>query len=236
MPDSSGIDLNSPPVLIVDDDNRLRRLLRKFLTENGFRVFSAADSRQADELRKWFVFDLMVVDVMMPGESGIDYVRRLRAANDSVPVLMLTAMGETENRIDGLEAGADDYLPKPFDPRELLLRIRSVLRRTDSKPPERQKTEVAIGPFRYDLDACALYRESEKLRLPPAEETLIRLLAKRAGQTVSREELAQSAGCEASLRTVDVQITRLRRRLEDDPAKPRYIQTVRGIGYSLIPD
>lgn len=236
MPDSSGYDLNSPPILVVDDDNRLRRLLQKFLTENGFRVFSAANTREADALKSWFVFDLMIVDVMMPGESGIDYVRRLRAANDSVPVLMLTAMGETENKIDGLEAGADDYLPKPFDPRELLLRIRSVLRRTASKPPEHRKTEVSIGPFRYVLDERALYRGSERLRLTPAEETLIHLLAKRAGQTVSREEIAQEAGCEASLRTVDVQITRLRRRLEDDPAKPRYVQTVRGIGYSLIPD
>lgn len=236
MADLAKNDLNSPPVLIVDDDNRLRRLLQKFLTENGFRVFSAADSREADALRSWFVFDLLVVDVMMPGESGIDYVRRLRAAKDPVPVLMLTAMGETENRIDGLEAGADDYLPKPFDPRELLLRINSVLRRTASNPPERQKTELSMGAFRYDLDSRALYRESERLRLTPAEETLIHLLAKRAGQTVPREEIAQETGCEASLRTVDVQITRLRRRLEDDPAKPRYVQTVRGIGYSLIPD
>ena len=223
-------------MLVVDDDNRLRALLQKFLTENGFRVFSAADAREADALRKWFVFDLMVVDVMMPGESGIDYVKRLRNEKDSVPVLMLTAMGETENRINGLEAGADDYLPKPFDPRELLLRIHSVLRRTAGTPSEKQSTELSIGPFRYDLENRALFRGSERLRLPPAEDTLIGLLAKRAGQTVSREEIAQEAGCEASLRTVDVQITRLRRRLEDDPAKPRYVQTVRGIGYSLIPD
>ncbi len=228
--------LNTPLILVVDDDNRLRRLLQKYLTENGFRVFSAADTKEADALMRWFVFDLLVVDVMMPVETGIEFTERLRAKNENVPVLMLTALGETGDRISGLESGADDYLPKPFEPRELLLRINGILRRVMSKPPAKQKAEVRFGIHHYDLDEKILYRGSERIRLPLAESALLQLLAERAGQDISREELAQKTGNETNLRTIDVQITRLRRKIEPDVRQPRYIQTVRGKGYSLIPD
>lgn len=228
--------LNTPLILVVDDDTRLRRLLQKYLTENGFRVFSAADTKEADSLMGWFVFDLIVADVMMPVESGVEFTRRLRERGENVPVLMLTAMGETNDRINGLEAGADDYLPKPFEPRELLLRINGILRRVMSKPPEKQKAEVRFGIHHYDLDEKTLYRGSEKIRLPLAESALLQVLAERAGQDISREELAQKTGNETNLRTIDVQITRLRRKIEPDVRRPKYIQTIRGKGYSLTPD
>ena len=228
--------LNTPLILVVDDDTRLRRLLQKFLSENGFRVFSAANTAEADEMMSWYVFDLLVVDVMMPGETGIEFTKRLRGSGQNVPVLILTAMGDTDDRISGLESGADDYLSKPFEPRELLLRINSILRRVMSKPPEKQKAEVKFGVHRYDLDEHVLYRGSERIRLPLAESALLQLLAERAGQDISREELAQKTGNETNLRTIDVQITRLRRKIEPDAGAPRYIQTIRGKGYSLIPD
>lgn len=228
--------LNMPLILVTDDDSRLRRLLNKYLSENGFRVFSVADTKEADALMKWFVFDLVIADVMMPVETGVEFTRRLRERGETVPVLMLTAMGETNDRINGLEAGADDYLPKPFEPRELLLRINNILRRVMSKPPEKQKAEVRFGIHHYDLDEKALYRRSERIRLPLAESALLQVLAERAGQDISREELAQKTGNETNLRTVDVQITRLRRKIEPDVRQPKYIQTIRGKGYSLIPD
>lgn len=230
------LSLNSPLILVVDDDNRLRKLLQKFLTESGFRVFSAADAKEADDMMGWYAFDLLVVDVMMPDETGIDFTKRLRAAGKTVPVLMLTAMGETDDRITGLESGADDYLAKPFEPRELLLRLNSILRRVMSKPPEKQKVQVKFGEHHYDLDEHALFCGTERIRLPFAEAALLQLLAERAGQDISREELAQKTGNETNLRTIDVQITRLRRKIEPDVRTPRYIQTIRGKGYSLIPD
>ncbi len=236
MNTETSLNLNTPLILVTDDDSRLRRLLNKYLSENGFRVFSAADTKEADALMKWFVFDLVIADVMMPVETGVEFTRRLRERGETVPVLMLTAMGETNDRINGLEAGADDYLPKPFEPRELLLRINNILRRVMSKPPEKQKAEVRFGIHHYDLDEKALYRGSERIRLPLAESALLQVLAERAGQDISREELAQKTGNETNLRTVDVQITRLRRKIEPDVRQPKYIQTIRGKGYSLIPD
>lgn len=230
------LSLNSPLILVIDDDNRLRKLLQKYLTESGFRVFTAADTQEADEMMSWYAFDLLVADVMMPKESGIEFTQRIRFAGQTVPVLMLTAMGETSDRIDGLESGADDYLPKPFEPRELLLRINSILRRVMSKPPEKQKAIVRFGNHHYDLDENMLYCGEERLRLPQAEAALLQVLAERAGQDISRDELAQKTGNETNLRTIDVQITRLRRKIEPDVRQPRYIQTVRGKGYSLIPD
>ena len=228
--------LNTPLILVVDDDTRLRKLLQKYLSENGFRVFSAANTKEADDMMAWYAFDLLVVDVMMPNESGIDFTKRLRSGGQMVPVLILTAMGEADDRITGLESGADDYLPKPFEPRELLLRINSILRRVMSKPPEKQKAEIRFGIHRYNLDEHVLYRENERIRLPAAEGALLQLLVERAGQEISREELARQTGNETNLRTIDVQITRLRRKIEPDAGTPRYIQTIRGKGYSLIPD
>ena len=205
--------INAPLVLVTDDDSRLRRLLQKFLRENGFTVFTAADSSEADELMSW-----------------------LRRQGNRVPVLMLTAMGTPDSRISGLEAGADDYLSKPFDPRELVLRLNGILRRVMSAPPEKQKVGIKFGRMYYDLDENELYQNGEKVKLPAAESSLLRLLAERAGQGISREELALKTGNEKNLRTVDVQITRLRRKIEPDLSRPKYIQTVRGKGYSLIPD
>ena len=228
--------LNTPLILVIDDDTRLRKLLQKYLSENGFRVFAAANTAEADEMMAWYVFDLLVVDVMMPNESGIEFTKRLRAGGKTVPVLILTAMGQADNRIAGLESGADDYLPKPFEPRELLLRINSILRRVMSKPPEKQKAEIKFGVHRYDLDEHVLYRGEEKIRLPVAEAALLQLLVERAGQEISRDDLARQTGNETNLRTIDVQITRLRRKIEPDASTPRYIQTIRGKGYSLIPD
>ncbi|MBR1778640.1 MAG: response regulator [Alphaproteobacteria bacterium] len=228
--------LNTPLILVTDDDTRLRKLLQKYLSENGFRVFAAANTVEADEMMSWYAFDLLIVDVMMPNETGIEFTKRLRSKGEMVPVLILTAMGEADDRISGLESGADDYLPKPFEPRELLLRINSILRRVMSKPPEKQKAEIKFGAHRYDLDEHVLYRGEERIRLPAAEAALLELLADRAGQDISREELAQKTGNETNLRTIDVQITRLRRKIEPDAGSPRYIQTIRGKGYSLIPD
>ncbi len=228
--------LNSPMILVVDDDTRLRKLLQKFLRENGFYVFSAANTAEADEIMSWYVFDLLVVDIMMPNENGIDFTKRLRRSGQNIPVLILTAMGETDDRITGLESGADDYLSKPFEPRELLLRINNILRRVMSKPPEKQKTKIKLGRHHYDLDEHILYDGLQRIQLPVAEAALLQLLAERAGQVISREELGQKTGNETNLRTIDVQITRLRRKVEPDPGTPRYIQTIRGKGYSLIPD
>ena len=228
--------INNPLVLVVDDDNRLRRLLQKFLRDNGFIVFTAEDSRNADDLLSWYDFDLLVVDIMMPHENGLDFTKRLRRQGNTVPVLMLTAMGAPDNRIMGLEAGADDYLSKPFDPRELVLRLNGILRRVMSAPPEKQRVAIKFGELSYDLDEKELYKGDEKIKLPVAEAALLQLLAERAGQGISREELAMKTGNETNLRTVDVQITRLRRKIEPDLSCPKYIQTVRGKGYSLIPD
>ena len=230
------LSLNTPLILVIDDDNRLRKLLQKFLTENGFRVFSATDTKEADKMMGWYAFDLLVVDVMMPHETGVEFTKRIRAKGSHVPVLMLTAMGEVGSRITGLEAGADDYLPKPFEPVELLLRINSILKRVTSVPPQKQKAEVRFGAHRYDLDEKALFMGTEKIRLSPAESALLGVLADRAGQEISREELAEKTGDGQNLRTIDVQITRLRRKIEPDMRQPRYIQTIRGKGYSLIPD
>lgn len=228
--------LNMPLVLVIDDDSRLRRLLQKFLSENGFSVFTAANSKEADELMSWYAFDLLVVDVMMPDENGFDYTKRIRRTGIDIPVLMLTAMGTPDNRITGLQAGADDYMPKPFDPRELVLRLNSILRRVMSAPPEKQRLIVKFGDMFYDLDEKELYKGDEKIRLPATEAALLQLLTERAGQGISREELAVKTGVETNPRSVDVQITRLRRKIEPDLRNPKYIQTVRGKGYSLIPD
>jgi two-component system phosphate regulon response regulator OmpR len=226
-----------PHILVVDDDNRLRELLRKFLSENGFRVTTAADSAEARAHLGHIAFDLLILDVMMPGESGLDLAAALRR-DSAVPILMLTAMGEPEDRIAGLELGADDYLPKPFEPRELVARIRSVLRRAAAEPPIAAATgEVSFGAFRFDLDRAELSRQGAPVKLTETEARLLVILARHAGRTFSREELQiEVGGAEAASRTIDVQVTRLRRKIEPDPKIPRYLQTVRGTGYVLRPD
>ncbi|WP_374440746.1 response regulator [Stella sp.] len=230
-PVAAGAD-DAPHVLVVDDDQRLRDLLRRYLAENGFRVTVAGDAAEARARLAAIDFDLLVLDVMMPGESGLDLTRALRATGD-VPILLLTAMGETANRIAGLESGADDYLAKPFDPRELLLRMRTVLRR---RAAPATAVILQFGPFRFEPRRGELKRGAAPVRLTQAETGLLRVLAGTPGEAVSREDLAEAIGIQGSVRTVDVQMTRLRRKIESDPRYPRYLQTVRGTGYVLIPD
>ncbi|MEQ9643195.1 MAG: response regulator [Alphaproteobacteria bacterium] len=221
-----------PHILVVDDDARLRDLLQRYLSRNGFRVTAAPDAADARTKLAGFDFDLLVLDVMLPGESGFDLTRHLRRDSE-VPVLLLTAMTTAENRIEGLETGADDYLAKPFEPRELLLRIRAILRRRG--PAEAPPAQLRLGEFEFDLARGELARDGEPVHLTTAELTLLRLFAGQPGATVSREDLLPETGAN-SLRAVDVQITRLRRKIEPDPKNPRYLQTVWGRGYVLWPD
>lgn len=222
-----------PHVLVVDDDDRLRDLLSKYLTENGFLVASASDAADARAKLVGLAFDLIVLDLMMPGESGLDFALDLRRRGD-VPILMLTAMGETEDRIRGLESGADDYLAKPFEPRELLLRIHSILRR--APPPPVALVEVRLGEIRFDPERDELSRGGRPIRLTPVEATLLKALAERPGTVLSRDELIARTGAAGGGRAIDVQVTRLRRKIEPVPKLPRYLQTVRGKGYVLRPD
>jgi two-component system phosphate regulon response regulator OmpR len=229
-----------PHLLVVDDDARLRNLLRRYLSDSGFRVTAAADAKEARAQLASFAFDLIVLDVMMPGENGLDLTRALRTDDPPagrVPVLLLTAMAEPEDRINGLEQGADDFLAKPFEPRELVLRIRNILqRRPSAEEPPPPPPDIRFARFRFDLTRGELFRGGDLVRLTAAETALLMSLAQRAPQAVSREELSQSAQFSGNVRNVDVQMTRLRRKVEPDPRNPRYLQTVRGTGYALRPD
>jgi two-component system phosphate regulon response regulator OmpR len=230
-----------PHLLVVDDDSRLRDLLRRYLSDSGFRVTGAADAVEARAQLASFAFDLIVLDVMMPGESGLDLTRALHAeapVSAPVPVLLLTAMAEPEDRINGLEQGAADFLAKPFEPRELVLRIRNILQRRPAAPEEESAppAELRFAGLRFDLGRGELFRDGEPVRLTAAETALLASLAQHAPQPVSREELSQSAQFSGNVRNVDVQMTRLRRKVEPDPRNPRYLQTVRGTGYALRPD
>lgn len=232
---------DAPHILVVDDDARLRNLLRRFLVENGFRVSVAADAAKARAHLGSLVFDLIVLDVMMPGENGVELTRSLRA-DSLVPILLLTAMGETDDRIAGLESGADDYLTKPFEPRELVLRIRTILRRVTvpAEMPAQTETggEVSFGEFRFDPVRNMLWRGEEPVRLTESEGALLAVFAAAPGTVFTREDLADGEGGVGggNARTIDVQITRLRRKIEPDPKFPRFLQTVRGRGYVLRPD
>jgi two-component system phosphate regulon response regulator OmpR len=220
-------------VLVVDDDTRLRELLKSFLSRNGFRVSTAANAAAARQQLEALDFDLIVLDVMMPGQTGLDFAGELRKTN-AVPILMLTAMGDPKDRIAGLEKGVDDYLGKPFEPRELLLRIQSVLRRGRSAetagPPER----VVFGPMQFDLALGELTHKGKRVSLTDAEIALLRALGARLGEVLSRETLSRSVGGGVNERAIDVQVTRLRRKIEPDPGFPRYLRTVRGQGYRLV--
>ena len=223
-------------LLVVDDDERIRGLLQKFLMRNGFLVTIARDALQARRLLAGLEFDLLVLDVMMPGEDGIALTRDLRAKM-TVPILLLTAKGETSNRIEGFEAGADDYLVKPFEPKELLLRINAILRRVPAVKADTGPKVLHLGEVRYDLDRGEMWRGTDPVRLTATEAALMRIFSAQPGAAVSRERLVGDLGADASQeRAVDVQITRLRRKIEADPKQPRYLQTVRGEGYMLAPD
>ena len=226
---------DSPHILVIDDDDRLRSLLKKFLTENDFVVITAKDAGNGRERLKSIDVDLIVLDLMMPGESGLAFAEKLRGIS-STPILMLTAMSEAEDRIDGLEKGADDYLTKPFEPRELLLRIHSILRRQPNSQMARTAGAVAFGGKTYDLEREELAEGKKRIRLTEIETALLTALARRPGETFGRDDLAELTGASGSGRAVDVQVTRLRRKLEDDPRNPRYLKTVRGRGYVLVPD
>jgi len=222
---------------VVDDDARLRGLLQRFLAEQGFRVTAAADAAAARHALEGLAFDLMVVDVMMPGESGLDLVESLRRKGQDVPVLMLTARGAPDDRIAGLEAGADDYLGKPFDPRELALRIRTILRRATPPPVVEVTTgPVMLGRRWFDPQRAELRGPEGVVRLTGGEVALLSALGARPNEVLSREEIATALGTpEAGERAIDVQVTRLRRKIETDPREPRFIQTVRHRGYVLRP-
>jgi two-component system, OmpR family, phosphate regulon response regulator OmpR len=223
-------------ILVVDDDARLRDLLQQFLSGAGFRVTTAESAADARARMDSLTFDLIVLDLMMPGESGLDFAKSLRAKHDgSVPILMLTAMNESEDRIRGLETGADDYLPKPFEPRELVLRIGSILRRVP-RADELVPASARLGDILFDLGREELTRAGQPIALTAAERRLLRTLAERPGAVFSRDELTRILAPGGGERTVDVQVTRLRRKIEPDPKVPRYLQTVRGQGYLLRPD
>jgi two-component system, OmpR family, phosphate regulon response regulator OmpR len=230
---------NDAHLLIVDDDERIRGLLQKFLVRNGFLVSAARDAAHARRLLMGLDFDMIELDVMMPGEDGVSLTRGIRETS-TVPILLLTARSETEDRIAGLEAGADDYLAKPFEPKELLLRINAILRRM----PEPASQEAApklmtLGAVRYDIERGEMWRGDEMVRLTATEAQLMRIFSAKPGEALSRSRLVEELGRDkgqAQERAVDVQITRLRRKLESDPKQPRYLQTVRGAGYMLAPD
>ena len=222
--------LNAEPhILVVDDDRRIRELIKAFLVRNGFRVTAAASAEEARRSMEGLAFDLLILDVMMPGETGLELTEALRGANSAVPILILSALADTEDRIRGLMSGGDDYLPKPFEPRELLLRIQSVLRR--SQRPE-AAAEIRFGSCIFNRARGELRRDGEPVRLTTRERDILRLLADAQGSALSRSELSQPNGPE-NVRSIDVQINRLRQKIEDDPANPVYLQTIRGSGYAL---
>ncbi|UWR22576.1 response regulator [Sulfitobacter sp. S190] len=226
-------------LLIVDDDERIRTLLQKFLMRSGFLVTSARDAAHARRILSGLDFDLIVLDVMMPGEDGLSLTRSLRDTM-TTPILLLTAKGDTDNRIEGLEAGADDYLPKPFEPKELLLRINAILRRVPESTEDVTAPKVLnLGQIRYDMERGEMWQGEDLVRLTATEIQLMKIFSAQPGEALSRSTLVEELGRDrgqAQERAVDVQITRLRRKIEDNPKQPRYLQTVRGAGYMLAPD
>ena len=228
-------DETTPHILIVDDDTRIRELLQKYLSDNGYRTSTAGDAVEAQSKMEGLEYDLLVLDIMMPGLTGLEFTEKLRATENPVPILLLTALAETEQRIEGLSIGADDYLPKPFDPKELLLRVQSILRRSVSDeaaiaPPD----EVYFGELVFRFERGELTRDGARITLTTREIEVLRCLTQVPGRIVSRTELAD--GEDISERAIDVQINRLRRKIESDPRDPIYLQTVRGAGYVLRTD
>jgi two-component system phosphate regulon response regulator OmpR len=226
-------------LLIVDDDERIRTLLKKFLVRHGFLVTSARDAAHARRILSGLDFDLIVLDVMMPGEDGMALTASLRETMQT-PILLLTAKAETGNRIEGLEAGADDYLAKPFEPKELLLRINAILRRMpDTSAEDAAPKVLSLGSIRYDMERGEMWQGDTLVRLTATEIQLMKIFSALPGEPLSRSKLVEELGRDrgqAQERAVDVQITRLRRKIEDNPKQPRYLQTVRGAGYMLAPD
>ena len=229
-----------PHLLVVDDDERIRSLLQQFLVQDGYLVSTAENAEQARILLSGIEFDLIILDVMMPGQDGISFAGELRNLGNNTPILLLTARGETEDRIKGLEAGADDYLPKPFEPKELLLRINAILRRMpDLKEDKMMPKTLDFGNLKYDVARNELWDGEKQVRLTTTESQLMKIFTSALGEPISRADLVTSLGRDVSLaqdRAIDVQITRLRRKIEVNPSQPRYLQTVRGAGYMLLFD
>ncbi len=230
-------------IVVVDDDARIRDLLRRYLSQESFEVMLAEDAKALSRILLRDSVDLIVLDLMLPGEDGLSVCRRLRAAGDKTPIIMLTAKGEDVDRIVGLEVGADDYLGKPFNPRELLARINAVLRRRPPQEapgaPSAENESVSFGPFQFDLGARALQKNGQDVPLTTGEFAMLKALVRHPRQPLSREKLAQLARgreFEPFDRSLDVQVSRLRKLIEQDPASPRYIQTVWGVGYVFVPD
>ena len=225
--------LSEHHLLVVDDDEKLRALLQRYLTGNGFRVTAAQSAADAHALMRSIAFDLLIVDIMMAGETGLELTSKVRG-HSQVPILILTARGEPQDRIAGLEHGADDYLPKPFEPRELLLRVEALLRR--AVPAVRSAhAEVRMGDAVFDPERAQLRRRGKPVHLTSSEAALLQLFAANAGRAFSRTDLCTRLGVSLE-RSIDVQVTRLRRKIEEDPKLPLYLQTVRGVGYVLVPD
>ncbi|MBB4006299.1 response regulator [Allorhizobium taibaishanense] len=224
---------DAPHLLVVDDDTRIRDLLHRYLTEQGFRVTVAAEAQEARRKLNGLAYDLLIVDVMMPGESGLSLTKSL-SDEITAPIILLTARAEADSRIAGLEAGADDYLAKPFDPRELVLRINNILRRNSSTDAPKIE-QVMFGPYTFSILRKELKKGPEIIHLTDREQDIMLLFANRAGETIPRHELV-GEDTDVGERTIDVQINRLRRKIEDDPANPVWLQTVRGIGYRLSRD
>jgi len=223
---------NAPHALVVDDDQRIRDLLSRYLMSNGFRVTPADSAAAARAAMRVMAFDVIVLDVMMPGEGGLEFARSLKSEMD-IPICMLTAQSESEHRILGLEAGVDDYVPKPFEPRELLLRLKNILRR--SPAPEEEDAEIQMGDMVFQIDRGELRRGSEVIKITERERDLLRQFCRQPGVCIARHELA-SDDSTGSERAIDVQINRLRRKIEADPSNPNFLQTVRGKGYILYID
>ncbi len=214
-------------ILVIDDDTRLRNLLAKFLEENNFAVSVAKDTNEAREKIAVIKFDLLIVDVMLPNETGIDFTIDIRK-NSQIPIIILTARGEPDERIIGLESGADDYMPKPFEPKELLLRINNILKRNTNK--NNRDNICLFGNFNFNLEELRLKKDDNFIHLTESEANILKILCLKKGQAVSREELSKLCG-DVDFRSIDVQITRLRRKIEINPKQPSYIQTVRNFGY-----
>lgn len=226
---TTAMERQSIHILVIDDDDRLRKLLRDYLGRCGFRVSTVADTSEARRMMETLEFDLLILDVMMPGETGFEFTRNLRGGND-VPVILLTARTEADDRIEGLKTGADDYLAKPFEPEELVLRIEAIFRRVGINAPS---SAVQFGPWHYDLERLVLTKSGSRVNLTTGEEVMLTMLAKQAGSPVSRHAMSENINAQSE-RAVDVQMTRLRRKIEDNPAEPEFLITVRGQGYRLL--
>ena len=228
--DNKNIDFH---ILVIDDDQRLRTLLRKFLENNGFRVSDAEDANQAKIIMESIIFDLLVIDVMMPGQNGLDFLKEIRIKNN-IPTLMLTAMSSPENRLDGLEIGADDYMTKPFEPRELLLRIQNILKRFI--PPIKKNNnndQIKFGPFLFNYNNLNLYKNGKSVHLTTSEQKLLNCFAKASNKALSRDNINNLLGGNIETRSIDVSVVRIRRKIEEDQRYPIYLQTVRGVGWML---